>query len=244
MLIDAYGSNAKMLSLSMVYTPPYSEERLSRIAELWNQYSWLPNNIRVSVAYPVGFYLKERDDSNKGKLELSYFEWAKKKFIEAYNKGTESHPMASGLIEKNLLRLYKRPIYSSPINKYFLNGCCIPAKRKQFVSVDGTLVLCEKVGTAPVIGNIINGVDVNLVKRKFIDEYAELSIEECSNCWARQICSICYMHAYKGERFDNVTKSGYCALTRTSTIRALMLYCKLLEINKTGLDYLADFTVS
>lgn len=239
-LLDAYFGKIKMIGLNMVYTQPYSAERLTHMAELWNYYPWLPNNIRLNVAYAIGFFPNDGCDNNSKEVDLSYFRWAEKRFLEDYRNGKESHPMAAGLIEREIVRLYKRPIHNSPVEKYFLNGCCVPSMRKRFVSVDGTLVLCERIGKAPVIGNINDGVDIDIVRKIFIDEYAHNSIDECSNCWARQICSICYMHTYKGSKYDNELKSKNCSLMRIGAINSLLLFCKLLEINKNGLDYMAD----
>jgi len=244
MLVDAYGGNTSKLSLSMVYSPPYSHARISRMAELWDQYLWLPRNIGLNVAYASGFYPRLQNILDIGKADYSLFEWTEKRFVEDYRKGEKPHPIAAGRIEQELVHIWKRPVHTNPTQEYFLNGCCVPGVRKQFVAVNGTLMLCERIGLAPVIGNVNTGIDEAAIKASYIDEYTKQSHPQCSNCWAVQLCSICYLHSYHGGKLDIQKKNANCDQMRSGTDKFLSLYCRLLEINCKGLDYLSEMTIT
>ena len=51
-LLDAYEEDYQKLSLSMVYTPPYSEKRIGQVANLWEEIPWIPTDIPISITYP------------------------------------------------------------------------------------------------------------------------------------------------------------------------------------------------
>jgi uncharacterized protein len=243
MLLDAYGDRNQKITLSMVYSPPYSKEKVSRMAELWNEFSFLPIDMPLSISYAQGFLPHIEDIQSRNGIDFSLFEWAKDKFIEGYKKGTRPHPIALNFIEKRLAPLVKRQIFAMPLNKYHLNGCCIPGVRKLFVSVDGTLFVCERVGRAPNIGNILEGVNTQRVYNIYVKEYEKESLPYCSECWALQLCSICYLHTFYQDKIDLEMKQENCLGEFLMTLEFLKLYCSLLEINNSGLDYLLNWQI-
>jgi len=243
-LFDSYGKNSEKISLSMVYTPPFSERRIQRILDLWNEYKWIPLHIPVNITYPLSspevdksFYKQKID------MDSSLWKFIRNKFMKDYKKNEKSYPIASHLIERDLAYLFKRPIYSKPENKYHLNGCCIPGARKLFVELNGTLRLCERILDAPALGDVINGIDVDSVRKNYVNEYAEKSLPMCSECWALNLCKICYIHAFKNGRFDSYMKEMNCRMIRIGIEENLKLYCQLLEINENGLDYLSNYEI-
>lgn len=244
MLYDAYGDKNEKITLSMVYAPPYTSERIDRVAELWSEYSWLSGRNGVTVTYPVGFYPPVMNAQNTNEPDFSLHEWARKKFIEDYQKGNKLHPIAAAIVEREMAKFVKRRIHSKSREKYCLNGCCVPSARKQFVSVDGTLIMCERIGIAPAIGNVDMGVDVERVNNIYVKEYAKESLLFCSKCWALQLCPVCYLHAFSKGRIDMQMKKNSCWVILENLAGLLTLYCHLMEINKTGLDYLAEWDFS
>lgn len=244
MLVDAYGDDIGKLFLSMVYSPPFSHKRISRMAELWDLYPWLPRNIVTNVSYAIGFHPTMEENMDRSEVDFSLREWAEKRFITDYQKGKKPHPIAAGQIEKELVHLWKRPVHANPTQEYFLNGCCVPAVRKHYVAVDGTFILCERIGLAPAIGDIDTGINVDAIKAYYVDEYAKQSLHECTECWAVQLCGICYIHSYQKGKFNIQRKNINCTLMRASMDKFLSLYCRLLEINCNGLEYLSEMTIS
>ncbi|MCJ7484748.1 MAG: radical SAM protein [Candidatus Aminicenantes bacterium] len=240
LLLETYGEERKRITLSMVYAPPYSKNKLDRIALLWEEYPWLPRDISLNTSYSLGFFPLDRDKKELRDRDFSLFEWARNEFVDSYHKRTNSHPIAYNFLEKRLASLIQRSIFPAPLGKYHLNGCCIPGVRKLFVSANGVYSVCERIGGAPQIGTVLTGTDPLLIKKIYIEEYEEKSLPMCSECWALQLCGICYMHAFNQKNIDLDMKGEYCAGEKQITREFLNLYCCLLEINDSGLDYLMD----
>lgn len=242
-LYDSYGDQKQKISLSMVYAPPFSEEKLNRISELWDECSWLHKDISLMISYARNSTLISSNIKKQYKRDFSLFNWTCKKFIRDYKKGARSHPIALSFIEKRLAEIHQRQIMAIPLNKYHLNGCCLPGVRKLFVSSNGTFHVCERIGAAPEIGNVHSGVDAQHVKKIYVKEYDNASLTFCSECWVLQLCTICYAYAFSHGRIDPKMKNEYCSANQEMTLAFLKLYCSLLEFNASGLDYLMDFQI-
>lgn len=243
-LYEAYGEDHLRLSLSMVYTPPYSIDRVNRVAELWDEIDWLSKEIRPSITYPSPGSIPLTKSLTQKEIDFSLSNWAKKRFMDAYKSNSQCHPIALSVVERNLVSLMQRRILKRPKNRFFLNGCCVPAVRKLFVTVDGVFRLCERVEETPCFGNIFTGIDIEAVKNHFIHDYAKQSIPYCSNCWAIQLCKICYRQAYSDGKFNIIKKNEDCQVVRILAEEDLRFFCKLLEIDENGLDYLYEWKIT
>jgi len=243
-LLDAYGEKKEKVGFSMVFAPPFSSDRINRVTELWKKYPWIPEKIGVSMSYSEGFHPLVMSDESKHDKKFTLFDWAGRVFKEKHRAGLHANTIASSIIEREMVRYVQRNVYSGPLNKFSLNGCCVPGSRKQFVTVDGKLILCERIGLAPEIGDIDSGVDVNKLFDVYVKTYARESKPSCLNCWARQLCSVCFLHAFSGSAIDIRRKDRYCESARALTEKGLQLYCDLLEIKKDGLDYLMEWVVT
>ena len=242
-LIDVYGDQKEKITLSMVYTPPFSAEKLDCVSKLWDEISWLPRGISLNISYAQGFFPKDKNKISYNRRDFSLFEWAKNNFVENYERGRKAHPIASNFIEKKLANLVQRRIMTTPLGRYNLNGCCIPASRKLFVSQDGAFSICERIGVAPEIGNVFTGININKVKNFYVKKYEKESLKFCSECWALQLCEICYIHTFHKGQIDLHMKNRFCSAQRHFASKILELYCFLLEINKDGLNYLTDWRI-
>jgi uncharacterized protein len=149
------------------------------------------------------------------------------------------------MIIRGLLKIFKRPIYSDPSYDLYPNGCCMPAARKIFVSVDGEFALCERIHkAAPMPGNITDGIDTEKLKKVYVEEYSEKSLPYCSKCWANRLCGACYIDAYSDQRFDVNKKMARCESILYSVEKYLKLYTKLLKIDPEGLNYMDEIEIS
>jgi len=246
-LINAYGEEpSKNIVLNMVYTPPYSGQKLERISELWNEIPWLPRNIKARLTYPSpGSIPKERLLNADTWEDWNFLQWSYGKYADSYLGKGNSHPIANSLLEQNLAFLIQRPIYEKPLDKYYLNGCCIPAVRRLYVSAQGRFHICEKITTnAPTIGSVFSGIDLKILKKVYIEEYDRLSLQICSDCWALRLCDACYIHAFENGQLDSTKKKMHCSYVLHSKETFLNIFCELLEQNKEGLNYLAQYKIS
>jgi uncharacterized protein len=241
MLCEAFKTDLNRIGLSMVYTPPWSASKIERMLALWTDHKWLPKDIRVSITYPsVGTIPREYYD-NIDQVDWSLYKWAKDDFLNSYRKKEIPHPIASSILEAKLAKLVQRPIYDRPLNKYCLNGCCVPAVRKLYVCADGNFRLCERIGKSPRIGNVFTGLDANSASYNYIERYEEASLLFCSNCWAIQLCNTCYQQSFYNGEIDIYRKERHCNIFRRAHENNLILYCTLIEQNEEGLDYLYDW---
>ena len=239
-LYDAYGEKfVERVRLSIVYGPPYSSDRIARIYGLWDELPWLPKDIGVQITYPTPGTVQDENLSTEDK-DLSA--WAQEKYYEAFKDKGEADTISKSIVEMPLAILYKRPVYQDPPEEFALNGCCIPAQRRLYVDVTGNFHLCERISSeAPTIGDVSSGIDIDLIKRLYIDEYARTSLPSCSTCWAIRLCNTCYMFAFHRSELDLIKKQSHCQTVRSSREQHLKLFLKLHEVDPHRLDRLRDF---
>ena len=174
---------------------------------------------------------------------MSLSQFARERFLNSYINGEKAYPIVRSICERKLVIILKRHISPEPTVKYHLNGCCIPAVRRLFVSIDGTFQPCERIPMAPSIGNVFSGVEIDTIKKIYIDEYADKSLPTCSGCWAIRICPICYTSVFANGMIDINYKNLSCIMSRISLEEDLKFYCNLLEINPKGLSYLSERSI-
>lgn len=236
-LLDAYrDEDRNRISMSMVYSPPFSEDKIDRIASLWDE-PWLSRETNFSFSY-VQRDAFMGDLGGPPERDYSALNWTIKNYIEHYRRGEKPHPLASQFLDKKLALLHQRPLCRGKIVETGLNACCVPGVRKIFVTANGTMQLCERVGNAPNIGDVYSGINVENIKRIFISEYRTKSETQCSYCWCARLCEICYVQAYRNGEFSVQQKQHYCEVQKRINEIFLGLYCRLLEINPRGLDHL------
>ena len=96
-----------------------------------------------------------------------------------------------------MTRIKNRFASSDPaLRTGIIEACCVPAVRKLYVHTDGELSICERIGSSPSVGTISTGVNKEVVLKKYIDDYLAASKPLCENCWAYNICPMCYSECY------------------------------------------------
>jgi uncharacterized protein len=244
-LSKVYKKDSHKLGLSMVYTPPYSAEKVVKIANFLTS-NWIPNDSRIYITYPQdgtvsdGFNNKEINSH----IDTSLSDWARNRFLNDYKRNTKSHPLANAGLEKKLAKLLQRPIIDRRIRKAHLNGCCTPGARKNYITATGNIRVCERVGNAPVIGNVDEGINSEIIKNIYLDEYSEKSIKHCSMCWLVRLCNLCYQQAFYNNKINMINKNKYCLMSKFDAKKTLIYFCSLLEINDKRLDYLYEWEFS
>lgn len=246
-LVEAYGPEAeRRINLSIVYTPPFSSARLEHIASLWKTDMDVARLI-PSITYPhAGSVPLEKITGPEYLTEdRPFYKWAGDSYFQAYSERREQNLLVKTSVEKGLLPIFRRRIFDNPDHGIHLNGCCVPGARKIYVTTDGHIAVCERVHRAPpYIGHISSGIDLDLLRRVFVDEYSRESIKECAHCWCCRLCGICYIDTFTNGEYDASKKAGMCAVVRRMTEERLKLYSRLLHVNSEGLNHLADIEVS
>lgn len=245
-LSEVYKNKLSKLSLSMVYAPPYYKDKLEKIADFISNNECIPDNIRVTITYPEvgsvpGIFSYMKGESNFSDCSLA--KWMADSYYKNFEKNKAQNPLAKPM-EKSLATLLKRPLYDYPMKWIPMNGCCIPGERKLFFTARGDIEICERVKSAPKLGNIEDGLNKEVLIKKYIEEYSKKSLSDCSKCWMARLCSICYQHAFMNGEINLEMKKYYCKLNELSLLEDMKFYCYLREKNVGGLNYLYDYKLS
>lgn len=249
-IVTAFGDKAsKNISINIVFAPPYTYEKLERINTFFENLQWLPKDIRIDITYATEGSVDEKSSieellgdkrylTEQGTFNPLYL-WGKEKFLKK-----ESSIISKSGIEAMLLKIHKRDIYKYPIPAYPFNACCVPGARRLYITTEGEMLVCERIGSSPNIGNVFEGINIEKIKKHYIDDYSRYSSEECKNCWAIRLCERCYTGNYNSEGFSNNNLHEQCEETRRYVERELSLYHEMMEKDPEDLNYLNDIEIS
>lgn len=223
-----------MLMVSVVLMPPYTAERFNAINDFFESLDFLPENTEVRATYPRPGTISQSyiDDLHMKGLEaveeINWMDWSRQK-INLGNLLGEKKNLYASVLEYALARIHNRILYEKPLPNFYRNGCCIPGHRRLYVSTDGSYRVCERIGTAPVIGHVDTGLDAEAVIKSYIEAYDAESLPNCSQCWAINLCDICYASCYDEHGINMKEKMVRCEYTRSKFATWLQYYHELLE---------------
>ncbi len=243
-LADKYREiNKGMISINVVYTPTYSEEKINQIDKFFKQLTWLPAaNVLISYhsknSIPVEMFMEKELKQDK-----SVRQWAFEKYKSDFEK---SDPMVKSQIERVFSKFIQRSVLNEPFDCFYFNGCCLPGQRKSHITTDGSIKICEKISSkSPAIGDVFGGFDFETIEKVYIDDYAEKSIEICSGCWGIRLCGVCYIQAFNEQgKLDLARKNMYCHSSLHSLENLLKNFAALMEENPEKLDYLYQYEIT
>lgn len=244
LLIETYGDNTELISINMVINRPYLIEKFEAIQKFYEEAAWLPKSIEIRTSY-AGRDEWEDNIENESNMELINAETGYNDSLETWlfdrTKGDAGNStFTESSLESGLSDIHKRPISDTPLNFSWLNACCIPGSRRLYVTVDGNFSVCERIGLSPDIGNVDTGFDFEKLKKSYVDDYIEKSIKNCNNCWAVQLCNVCYARCFDEEGLDMKRKKILCGSCRFHAYRSLQRYYTLLEEKPQLLEHLND----
>lgn len=233
--VKKHNSNCQ-ININCVFMPPYTQERFSQINDFFESLTFLPPNSGVSATYPASGSVP--DDFTKQVMEQGYTEedevqwvsWAVDKVKQEGNL-PNSPNLYTSLMNRILSDVHNRRLIKEPMGQHCWNACCIPGNRRLYVCTNGFYKLCEKMGESPYIGHVDTGVDFTSIKKYYIEQYEEASLPECSQCWAVNLCSLCYCLCYSKEGIDIKLKRERCNYARESALAGLRVYYEIFEKN-------------
>ncbi len=234
----------RKVSLVSTMAPPY---RLHELREFLEEDELVPNRLggfrcnfmdsphEVFDGCPPEFF----DNASYRELKEEYLERAQRGEIE------ESYFLRT-LFDSQYLYIYRRSRGELLPETLFPGGICVPGQRKLYVRWDGAFFPCERVPeyNSLQIGNHQEGLDMEKAYRRCAD-FAELTAEECAQCWAVRLCrEICFRSAFDENGPDQEKKLEACEDQRRSLSRRLGEMCAVLEVNPSAFDYMNDYVVS
>lgn len=247
-LVEALGDKAiSRLTFSMVLNPPYSNEKFDKIQSFFDSIDWLPRRISKNVSYVQ--YGKQSKDivSDSERINEKYIDplsvWTHKKLKKMPSLKNNKLFVYTDF-EKKLLRIHNRRLCEKPMDTFVFNACCVPGSRRMYITSEGKFKLCERIGQAPYIGDVDNGIDMESIKKNYVDDYMKESLKYCKQCWAVHLCNVCYTECYDEHGVNLDAKHALCESTRHFQMKALEIYHELLEKDPESLNYLNDISLT
>lgn len=239
--------NKKELVINSVFTPPYSYNKVLEIQDYFNSLDFLPENTTYQITYPSEGSLPDDENLlvesviNDNEQDMSIW-----KFLEkiALNKDvTEEIFNKYSSMFMPLVRVHNRYLCNDVTGTYPFNACCIPCSRRMYINTDGEILLCEKIGDSPSVGNIKNNIDVTKLKKCYVDDYNNIMINKCANCWAIRSCSNCYIDKYDKTGIRKNINDANCIYSRAVLEQSLLLYHKILKFNPKFLQWISEVEI-
>jgi uncharacterized protein len=238
LLVEAMGAEKakKLMGINAVFMPPYSIEKILEIKNFFKSLTWLPKDIIIRLTYV---------DSADSKL---YSEMDMDSFSRFFDKPMkETDPISYLNMEEicsntndgmgrtgdnvNLLMIHNRIISEQPIPFLKQNGCCTPGSRRLYVTTQGKFKVCERIGNSPDIGDTEHGIDHDAIKKHYVVDYADHSIDKCNECWAANLCSLCFAAVYNEDGIDIEMKDRVCHAQKARVKNSLTMYHQIMESN-------------
>lgn len=252
-LADAYAGSHMPVNINAVLTPPFGFEKLEQVNAYFESLDWLPATCHVNITYPsYGTCpgLDEYYDKITGNPKYALHGMCNPLMIwqqrKAETDGLDAYKARNiyyHSIFDDLVKINNRIIVDEPTLRRGLNGCCVPGKKRLYVTATGEYKACERIGSSPSIGNVDEGVDRELIVKKYVEEFAAQSKDICDKCWAYNLCRVCYAGVCNENGLDMGLKNEACRASRSVALNNLALYHELMEENPEALNCLKDAVI-
>lgn len=226
----------RTLMINCVMMPPYTKEKLNELYSFFYEELGVPKEISCNYSYvDLGEMKVETKTDVTEKAEgqaCTLEEYAADDFLQKKEDGRFWK-----LINLELYKVANRQIVQDGvIEGGALHGNCIPGQRRIYVTVDGKFRTCEKVGNIPSLGNCEKRYDYDNSYKFYIEDYVKYYQPKCNNCWARNMCSVCYSNVIS-DNCDMPYKAGkICDSSRNMVQEMFINYYRLFEKDKEGLE--------
>lgn len=88
------------------------------------------------------------------------------------------------------------------------------------------------------------GIDTQKVNKLYLENYESKSILDCSNCWAVNLCDICYAHCYDENGLNMDVKRQLCPEIKDRSSMWLEYYHELLETQPSKIEEISHIEIS
>ena len=164
------------------------------------------------------------------------------KYCEKVANGTiKEYPFLRGYFDSDFFSIHLRNDLKLAKTHSFTH-ICVPGAARLLVDYSGELHFCTNASSAMSIGNVDEGFNERRIA-ELIEKYRNILGGDCLKCWAIRFCSICYIHAMRGEEFCKRKKMRYCAALKRKLGKQMRMYLRTMHENDGGFDYLADYAM-
>ena len=123
--------------------------------------------------------------------------------------------------------------------KYIPTGTCMPLKRKLFLTVNGKLLACERIGHQYQLGEIIGNkvcLDFTQISEFYKRLYGKI-IHLCNNCVMHKGCGMCIYHQDKLDK-EKINCKAYLPKNKQNQLYAE--YLSFFEKKRDAFDYIIN----
>lgn len=250
-LVEAEGAKAAdNISYNIVLTDT-SAETLEAIQHFFRNSEQIPEGSSLTTSYRMTppqkmSYLgvgtqEDRQLSESIRQTIDpLLKWSAEILNSGISDTDKKNLISKDSFDKALARVHNRMLLNEPVQRFSMNGCCAPGVGRLYVTVTGELAICERMGPAPFIGTINEGLDYEKINKHYITNFAKEATKYCNDCWAVNICYLCYKECYDRDGINMSYRHETCLEYRVKTEQKLVLYHEILEKNPESLEYLNE----
>lgn len=253
-LIDSEGEKASERINYNIVLNDDNQENYEHIQSFFRNSGIIPENSVINTSY-INKGSKEYKYLGVGTEEEKEFtdnlnttdtltDWNIEKFMSGNVQLDKNKLIAKENLNRRLYSIHSRLLTDKPFQFHRMNGCCSPAKRRIYVTTNGDFSICERMGPAPFIGNVDIGIDVEKIKKYYIDDFINAFAKYCNDCWAVHLCGLCYTNCYNQEGVNSAYRHKRCSVNRCGIEGDLVRYHTLLEYDSNSIAYLDDIEYS
>lgn len=227
------------LTISAVLAPPYNYEKLDAVNDFFESIPEVPKGTSIFITYPSAGTFNSAEYVSTVYDNPRYWmygdfdplgKWQLNQCIKHSLSWDHTNNLYFRSLVESMKRIKSRFGSEEPaLQTNCIQACCIPGVRKLYVLANGDLTICERIGSSPFIGNIKTGLNKEEIVKKYIDEYMEKSKSECANCWAFNLCSMCYAMCFDKEGVNMKKKYEECIVCRTHSYMQLTEFSEIME---------------
>lgn len=250
-LVKAEGEKAAdNINYNIVLTDT-SVETLEKIQQFFRNSEHIPTGSSISTSYQLNppektSYLGvgtegDRKVSEKIRQRIDpLIKWSVHNLYSGINDFDKEKLISKNYLDKALASIHNRMLLNEPNQQFSMNGCCTPGVGRIYITVNGELALCERMGPSPFIGTVNEGLNYEKINKHYITDYMEEAIEYCNDCWAVNMCSLCYKQCYDRDGINMSYRHKQCLEHRVKVEQRLALYHEILEKNPESLAHLNE----
>lgn len=251
--IETFASSARTFNeearftINMVISGPNYIEKYKKIDRFLKGLDWYSENIIVRCSGVDSGPEKGECILPHSTEELEIFK-DMKEWLAQWSDGkietSDEEVFSESSLNEELLKIHKRQLIDKPTQQYSMNGCCVPGQRRTYVSIQGELFPCERIGNnIPNIGDVNGGFDVSNIKKYYMDDFIVESKKICKNCWATNLCGLCYANCYDEKGMNIEYKNTLCLYERFGLEKSLSRYYRILENNPKKIEFFDDVEI-
>lgn len=227
---------ARRVAYNVVAASPVELVKIHEFMEEHPQF-FHDHMITVSRVNPYPSCLPEEPadqgrDGNLAAQREALFETFRDKLLSGA-AGPENFPFA--LFKSDFADMHQR-VMSTMRDVIPSNGQCVPGDPKCFVSTDGILHMCERVGDSMPIGTVWKGLDTRVIG-DFLRDYDRFFAEACTRCWAVRLCHKCFVTMRHGNVFSRERMEEFCRSNLRRWGWVLEKYCEIREMKADAFSW-------